>query len=145
MSTTPRSPSLEKALERWEDDGGRDAGGGDTAPRAWLPTLPPGYFAQPEGVFFDPTGRVSYEFNRVYRPAARTPDSTTAAFVVLDEALSFWSSSWSLDAPRGGTRNAGRWLTFARATRQMTPPPSFASFSTMTKMRTPIEALLGPP
>ncbi|MEO6953231.1 MAG: hypothetical protein ABI321_15630 [Polyangia bacterium] len=146
MMTTSQPSLLEVALERWEDDGGTDAPGGFAIarPREPMPPLAAGYTAQPEGIFFDPTGRVSYRFNRVYRPATLAPGHDTRLFSILDEDLSFWSSSFSLSDSRGGTRNAGRWLTFASARERMTPRPSFATFSQVTTMRNCLVELIGP-
>jgi hypothetical protein len=139
----------EVALERWEDDGGSDvphqqkATDGHRRP-ACLPALPPGYSTQVAGEFRDPTGVVSYEFNRVYGPSEFAARRATAAWSGLDEGLSYWASSWPVVDATGGIQPAGRWLRYAHARDQMGADISFAEFSSVSLMHDRLFALLGP-
>ena len=105
--------------------------------------MPPGYGMQPEGVFHE--GRASYRFVRVYGATSQATVGSTCPWNPLVESMSFWSSSWAVTDGNGSTTVAGRWLSYARAKESMVPPPSFADFSTMTRMRARMLERLCPP
>lgn len=109
-------------------------------PAAHLPTLPAGFEAQPAWGFRDPTGKVSYEFNRVYQQreasGARGPTS------VIHEDLSFWGMTWAKPGRPGDDQVEGRWLTFSEARKLRGARMTFARFSSLLQMRDDLEGLM---
>src|SRR5687767_9972276 len=98
----------EDDLDRWQSDGGpipevfRDPDDREDAP--CVPRLPPGYQAQPAWGFRDRTGRLAYEFNRVYGPPERHDDRPPTCR--LDRNLSYWSVTWPTLGAAGDERAA---------------------------------------
>ena len=104
-----------------------------------LPSLPPGYVAQPAWGFRDATGCFFYEFNRVYGLAIRSDERRPT--IRLDCDLSYWVVTWPTF--RGGDeRPAGRWLSYAQARKLLGEGLLFKRFSSLVQMRPELPALL---
>ena len=138
------SSRSEAALAAWEGEGGRVGGvSRDFSQRGHapcLPSLPPGYEAQPVWGFHDRTGRFSYEFNRVYGP----PRSTGGRGPVcrLDKRLSYWSVIWSATGENGDEHPAGRWMTYGHARTLPGSRLTYEQFSFPLRMREVLPELL---
>ena len=105
-----------------------------------LPSLPPGYIAQPAWGFRDATGRYFYEFNRVYGPPTRSDESRPTTR--LDRDLSYWVVTWPTLRGAGDERPAGRWLSLAQARKLLGEGLRFERFSSLVQMRPELPALL---
>ena len=136
----------EDALDRWESDGGTivavSRAPGDREDAPCLLPLALGYHAQPAWGFRDPTGRFSYEFNRVYGPPQRHAERRPTCR--LDRDLSYWGVTWSTFSAAGEERAAGRWMTYAQARALPGSHLTFERFSSLIEMRDELPRLLLP-
>ena len=131
----PEQPMEQQALGSWETEGGRvvpllpgrTAPGEPNATRC-LPTLPPGFEAQPLWGFSDESDRI-FEFHRVYRAAALVRDHNLTIGGRLDQNLSYWIMSWTKVDESGSRCPAAQWLTYAEARQLLGPHLSFTQFS----------------
>ena len=140
----PKTLWNDAALAAWERGGGgsadhasRDPSGGGHDP--CRPSLPAGYGAQEAWGFRNETGRVSYEFNRVYGP----PNPRGVAHLV--EGLCYWSVTWPTVGASGDVHPAGRWMTYADARRLWSSRLTFERFSSVVQMRADAPRLLHGP
>lgn len=117
-------------LAVWETEGGNTGAMlGENEGRLPLPALPRGYSAQPQWGFEDETGRLIYEFHRVYRTEAV---ERARAFYLegrLEPELCYWLVSWTGRGPSGDEQPLSRWITFRQA-RKRFRGLSFNRFST---------------
>ena len=101
---------------------------------SWLsPALPSGYEAQSVWGFHDPTGRVSYEFSRVYGPP--DPLDGRGPTCHLDEDLSYWIATGPGFNQTGDEQLASRWMSYAQARKLRGSHLTFERFSSLVRMR----------
>jgi hypothetical protein len=117
-------------LAVWEAEGGNTGAlSGDHESELPLPLLPAGYCAQPQWGFEDETGRLIYEFHRVYR--TEKVERARARYLEgrLEPDLCYWIVSWTGRSSNGDEHPVARWITYGQARKQATRL-SFTRFST---------------
>jgi hypothetical protein len=133
------------ALADWEGEGGATGSPVSRQPKGHghgpcRPSLPPGYETQQAWGFHDPTGEVSYEFMRVYRPILDRDQR--GPFAHLDEGLSYWAAIWPTLGETGDERPTGRWMNYAQARTVWGARLTFARFSSVGAMQVELPTLL---
>lgn len=117
-------------LATWESEGGNTGATSeaneDVRP---LPPLPPGWSAQPQWGFEDASGRLVYEFHRVYRPEVIERDGLRYLEGRLEPELSYWLVTWTGRSASGDEHPVARWITYGQA-RKQARRLSFKQFST---------------
>jgi hypothetical protein len=133
--------TIDAALSEWEGEGGSVFGASEPSDRgeACSPPLPPGYDAQQAWSFRDPTGAFSYEFCRVYEPAAS--GGNRGPFCQLDEGRSYWVVTW-LAANPAGDHQVSRWISYAQARALSGGHLTFRRFASPMHMRQELPRLL---
>jgi hypothetical protein len=117
------------------------ASGPENGPSQCFPTQPPGYSTQQAWTHRDPTGDLSYEFCRVYGPAAGT--GPRGSFSHLDEGRSYWAVLWLARDASVQDHAVSRWTTYAQARKLLGAGLTFRRFSSPMHMRDELPRLLG--
>lgn len=117
-------------LATWETEGGNTGAlSDDSEDYRSLPTLPPGWSAQPQWGFEDASSRLFYEFHRVYRPEVIERDRFRYLEGRLEPELSYWTVTWTGRTRSGDEHPVARWITYGQAHKQ-SRHLSFNQFST---------------
>ncbi len=117
-------------LATWETEGGSTGAMCDANEEVRpLPPLPRGWSAQPQWGFEDASGRLFYEFHRVYRPEVVERDRAPCLEGRLDPELSYWIVTWTGRSASGDEHPVSRWITYGQARKQFRHL-SFKQFST---------------
>ena len=120
----------EERVSVWEAEGGNTGlGPGRINEERALPTLPPGCTAQQVWGFADPSGRLYYEFYRVYHPETVYRDGAHLVEDRLDPDLCYWTVTWTGRSREGDEYPAARWIDFKQA-RRLHTKLDYEQFST---------------
>ncbi len=120
----------EECVWVWETEGGNTGSGhGHSDEERALPVLPPGCTAQPVWGFADPSGRLYYEFYRVYRTEPVYRDGKHLLEDHLDPDLCYWTVTWTGRSNNGDEYPAARWINYKQA-RRLHGKLGYAQFST---------------
>lgn len=120
----------EDCLWVWEEEGGNTGSlRGHSEEERALPALPPGCTSQPVWGFPDPSGRLYYEFHRVYRTESVYRDGKELLEHHLDPQECYWTVTWTGRSQNGDEYPAARWISYRQA-HKLRPRLSFTQFST---------------
>ncbi len=123
------NPNVEP-LATWEAEGGNTGATSEAhEDERPLPPLLPGWSAQPQWGFEDASGRLFYEFHRVYRPEVIERDRSRYLEGRLEPELSYWIVTWTGRSRSGDEHPVARWITYGQA-RKQSRHLSFKQFST---------------